>query len=94
MAKGDPCRIEGCKGVVTQERSKKCYRCSRNVARIAEIRTARYRYVRDVLKEPAWKARIAMHTVLALRAMYPHHEFPEELVVRRRAGPKPRLTKA
>lgn len=90
MAKGDTCT---CGRIVTQARAKKCWRCGRDYARIREVTRARYRYVKDVMGEPGWKAQMAMHSVVAMQCMYPNHEFPPELVARRRCGPKPRLTK-
>lgn len=53
-------------------------------------RRARYAYMRDVIGAPPWKCREGQQSVLAMKAYYPEHQFPPELVERKRPGRKPR----
>jgi hypothetical protein len=54
-----------------------------------ELVIKRYWYVINVLGEPAWKARMARSSVSDLTAMFPNHDFPQELVARKKPGPRP-----
>ena len=54
----------------------------------------RYRYAKDVLGFPPWKAKLARTSILALTALAPDgHAFPPALIRREKKGPKrkPRL---
>jgi hypothetical protein len=51
-------------------------------------RRARYAYMRDALKAEPWKCREGQQSVLAMRAFFPDHDFPAELVTLGQPGPK------
>lgn len=63
---------------------------SRRNATKAAQRRARYRYVKNVLGAPSWKARECQHSVLALQAYFPDISHPPEMVAIHKPGPKPR----
>lgn len=48
----------------------------------------RYWYMRNVLKAPPWKAREGQHSIISMVSFFPDHQFPPELVTRKRPGPK------
>jgi hypothetical protein len=43
-------------------------------------RRRRYRYIRTVIGAPAWKAQMGQHSVLAMKCLFPDHDFPPEMV--------------
>ena len=56
--------------------------------------TERYRYAKEALGFPPWKAKLARTSIIALVALAPEgHVFPPELIRREKKGPKrkPRL---
>jgi hypothetical protein len=53
-------------------------------------RKARYRYIRTVIGAPAWKAQAGQHSVLAMRCLFPDHDFPAHIVAIGKPGRKRR----